>query len=79
MMISGMNYLFNKQNEGGNLFFFSRYYPIWGWATWKRAWSQYDLTMSDWLDYNSQNFLNHIYCHTKIAGFFTGDVPESIF
>jgi len=68
MMISGMNYLFNKI-EINESYFFSRYYPIWGWATWKRAWSQYDLTMSDWPDYNSQNFLNHIYCHTKIASF----------
>jgi hypothetical protein len=68
MMISGMNYLFNKI-EMNESYFFSRYYPVWGWATWKRAWSQYDLTMSDWPEYNSQNFLNHIYCHTKIAGF----------
>ena len=68
MMISGMNYLFNKI-EMDDSYFFSRSYDIWGWATWKRAWSYYDLTMSDWPDYNYQNFLNHIYCHTKIANF----------
>lgn len=68
MMISGMNYLFNKI-EMEESYFFSRYYPIWGWATWKRAWAQYDLSMSDWPEYNSQNFLIHTYCHTKITGF----------
>lgn len=68
MMISGMNYLFNKL-EIKESYYFSRYYPIWGWATWKRAWSHYDLTMSNWPEYNSQNFLTHVYCHAKIARF----------
>jgi hypothetical protein len=63
-----MNYLFNKI-EMKESYFFSRYYPIWGWATWKRAWSQYDLSMSYWPEYNSQNFLAHLYGHTKIVGF----------
>lgn len=27
---------------------FSRYPPIWGWATWRRAWRHYDVTMKDW-------------------------------
>lgn len=29
-------------------YIFSRYGPIWGWASWRRAWSFYDLTMSSW-------------------------------
>jgi hypothetical protein len=66
MMISGMNYLYNNI-EMDESYFFSRYYPIWGWATWRRAWSLYDLSMSDWPNCNSQNFLKNIYCHTKIA------------
>ncbi|MDO8563873.1 MAG: hypothetical protein Q7R87_02605 [Nanoarchaeota archaeon] len=40
MMISGTNFLgewkSNKQD-----YHFSRQIPIWGWATWKRAWKQY--------------------------------------
>lgn len=27
---------------------FSRYGPIWGWATWRRAWRHYDLHLSNW-------------------------------
>jgi hypothetical protein len=69
MMISGMNYLFNRV-EMDESYFFSRYYAIWGWATWKRAWSLYDSKMSEWPRYNSQNYLRHIYCHSKIADFF---------
>jgi hypothetical protein len=68
MMISGMNYLFNKI-EMKESYFFSRYYPIWGWATWKRAWSKYDIKMSNWPEYASKNILSHIYCHAKFASF----------
>ena len=28
--------------SGGSDYFFSRYNNCWGWATWKRAWSEYD-------------------------------------
>jgi hypothetical protein len=27
---------------------FSRYVHIWGWATWRRAWSHFDLELRDW-------------------------------
>ncbi|MBP6858730.1 MAG: glycosyltransferase family 2 protein [Candidatus Pacebacteria bacterium] len=29
-------------------YFFSRYFAIWGWATWRRAWKRYDADMSNW-------------------------------
>lgn len=29
-------------------YFFSLFTSTWGWATWRRAWQQYDFTMSDW-------------------------------
>jgi hypothetical protein len=29
-------------------YFFSRYGPIWGWATWKRAWKHYDSQLKNW-------------------------------
>lgn len=35
-MISGTNYLAD-QHKTENGFFFSRFYAIWGWATWRRA------------------------------------------
>ena len=45
----------NLLSISGNSFFnlgsemlFSKYPHVWGWATWKRAWSFYDLELSDW-------------------------------
>lgn len=29
-------------------YFFSRFGPIWGWASWRRAWAHYDVAMGDW-------------------------------
>ncbi|MEM1442132.1 MAG: hypothetical protein AAGF67_07295 [Verrucomicrobiota bacterium] len=28
--------------------FFSKYTPVWGWATWRRAWNNYEFTLTDW-------------------------------
>ncbi len=37
---------FGRDGPGGC--FFSRYAPVWGWATWRRAWCHYDLSLADW-------------------------------
>lgn len=43
-MITGTSYLFNEV-ESPDLFFFSRYIAIWGWATWRNRWQWYDINM----------------------------------
>ena len=45
--ISGTNPL-TTAAPVSNEYHFSRYCRIWGWATWRRAWSMYDVTMADW-------------------------------
>lgn len=49
MMISGDN--FQPKQRGQASYYFSRYVHIWGWATWRRAWKHYDLSMEKWPDY----------------------------
>ena len=46
MMISGTNYLGEKIKS--NKYFYSEHFLIWGWATWKRSWSSYDVEMKNW-------------------------------
>lgn len=46
MMISGTNLLKNYEIEGS--YTFSCFSSIWGWATWRRAWEQYDIDVKDW-------------------------------
>jgi hypothetical protein len=49
MMIGGENPL-GKWDGNEASYVFSRTAPIWGWATWRRAWARYDPTMSKWID-----------------------------
>jgi hypothetical protein len=46
MQICGSNYLGECKTD--NSYYFSKYGPIWGWATWKRAWKYYDVDMKLW-------------------------------
>ena len=46
MMVSGSNYLFGEKLEYD--YFFSYYYSVWGWASWRRAWELFDITMNEW-------------------------------
>jgi hypothetical protein len=59
MMISGYNpfgeYSINKT------YYFSKYPLIWGWATWKRAWRQYDISMNEFINFKQQNKINTIF------------------
>ncbi len=43
------------------LYHYSRYALIWGWASWKRAWKDYDINMNDYLEYKEKDFLNDIF------------------
>ena len=44
--ISGSN--FQKKKIGNGDYYFSKYAHCWGWATWRRAWKDYDNEMKFW-------------------------------
>jgi hypothetical protein len=47
MHVSATNY---AGARGDADYFFSRYVSIWGWATWRRAWTRYSFDLSGWRD-----------------------------
>ena len=47
MHISGSNFQFGQKRTPYS-YYFSRYHPIWGWASWRRAWQYYDAKMTLW-------------------------------
>jgi hypothetical protein len=56
--ISGFNFQLGYQHDK-NDYFFSNYTLIWGWATWKRSWINYDFDMKDFeIFYRSCNYKN---------------------
>lgn len=55
-MISGTNFLDNKIAIDDS-YYFSKYMTIWGWATWRRAWKNYDVTIECWPKLKDDRFL----------------------
>ena len=54
MHISGSNFNFGKK-YGIADYYFSRYAMIWGWASWRRAWKQYDRDMASLDEFTRQD------------------------
>jgi hypothetical protein len=49
MMVSGSNYL-ERWKEDRQSYHFSYFGSVWGWASWRRAWRFYDISMAAWGD-----------------------------
>jgi hypothetical protein len=56
MQICGAN-LCGAGLSGGDSYFFSNYGPVWGWASWRRAWSCYDVNLSSWPRVKATNLI----------------------
>lgn len=56
-VISGNNFLFNKF-EITDSYYFSIIPHIWGWATWRRVWVNYDFNISNWPELKNKKWLN---------------------
>jgi len=54
--ISGSNFLFGKKDDE-NDYFFLNYTMIWGWATWRRAWTEIDWSFT----YNMEEVIEKIH------------------
>lgn len=53
MHISGSN-LKHEPVDIQESYYFSKYPLIWGWATWKRAWKDYDPHVTSWIDHKAE-------------------------
>lgn len=47
MMIAGSSFLGDKRKLAHS-YFFTKYFFMWGWASWRRAWKHYDIKMRLW-------------------------------
>lgn len=55
-MISGSNYLQGRRFTEAS-YYFSRFYHVWGWATWGRAWQHFDVQMKKWEELRGTDWL----------------------
>lgn len=56
MCISGVNFI-SSLCRPAESYYFSRWVHIWGWASWRRAWNHYDVTMESWRNGDSASLL----------------------
>ncbi|MFT7633741.1 MAG: hypothetical protein ACI87E_004799, partial [Mariniblastus sp.] len=58
MAISGNN--FQAESRTNHSYYFSKYAHCWGWATWRSAWSKFDLAMPTWPEIKSQGLIHSL-------------------
>lgn len=75
MQVSGSNYLDTGTAES---YFFSKYGPIWGWASWRRAWKLYDVDMKLW-PMIKKNRLHHDFCFNENEIAAREEIFDSVF
>jgi hypothetical protein len=54
-MVAGMNYAPDLGLVAS--YFFSQYFPVWGWASWRRAWLECDGDLTGWRERGARNEL----------------------
>jgi hypothetical protein len=64
MQIGGSNLIAEKMNIEES-YYFSYVFSIWGWATWRRAWSLYDIEMLHYPKF--RNYLPDMFVDKRIA------------
>lgn len=65
MMISGSNLVANL--EIAESYLFSRWYNIWGWATWRRAWQLYDFALGEWASVRPAQQVEQAYTNKRVS------------
>lgn len=58
--ISGTSVLHNSFPTAES-YVFSRYFSVWGWATWRRVWREYDISMTDWPQLKNTDWLRIVF------------------
>jgi hypothetical protein len=68
-MVAGMNYAPNQKLKTS--YFFSRYFPVWGWASWRRAWLEYDGDLTAWRKSGARKELAGLCPIKSMASYYT--------
>ena len=69
-MISGDNLQFGRKRTAYS-YYFSRYTHLWGWASWRRAWENYDVEMKLWPEIREGGWLQDWLGDRKSARYWT--------
>ncbi len=65
--INGTSFVCQENSEDS--YYYSTYYHVWGWATWRRAWNWYDFSMRNFDKFCSSNQIGNIFSDKIIQNF----------
>ena len=73
--ISGTTFFPDKISMVGADYIFSRYGPVWGWASWRRAWQHYDVELPNWPEMCRSEVLENVFSspHERVTKLRIGD------
>ena len=77
-MISGCNFISNQYIPDSS-YFFSKYSHIWGWATWRRSWVTYDVSMAEWPSWRDRGGLKKISDGNKAFPLYWSKIMERVY
>ena len=66
--IGGYNCQYGRR-RGGASYYFSQYFHVWGWATWRRAWKGYDPGIVDLDSFLAERSLEKLFSRPSIRSF----------
>jgi hypothetical protein len=66
MSISGDNFV-SETWQPAESYYFSAFTHIWGWASWRRAWASYDVTMADWPSQRDAGLMQRVFPGARCA------------
>ena len=66
-LIAGFNYEGSFRHS--HSYYFSPLVPIWGWATWRRCWQQYDEHMKGWPEAKRSGLLKRLFPNGRVVAY----------
>jgi hypothetical protein len=69
--IGGANFQDGIKRGTGD-YYYSNLTHVWGWASWRRVWKNYDVSMSLWETFRSSGYLKQLFPDKKVQKHLTG-------
>jgi hypothetical protein len=57
------------KEEKKDTYYFSKYFNIWGWATWRRAWNNYCFSLRDYRKFRTANQIVNVFAEKSVQEF----------
>lgn len=68
--IAGTNYLLESQRFDSS-YYFSKYLFVWGWASWRRVWQEYDFEIKTWPKFRDEGRLHRVFPNQRSLKYWT--------